>query len=124
MTPIKLLADMNISPQTVQTLQQNGWDVIRMTDVLYQSASDREILEWAGSNNRVIVTQDLDFSALLALSERHQPILITLRLGDADPSTVSHRLLLVLPQVLSALLEGSAITVTDTAVRVRGLPIR
>lgn len=124
MTPVKLLADMNISPQTVKTLKQEGWDVIRMTDVLSPTTPDGEILNWAGNNNHIVVTQDLDFSTLLALSGRHHPSLITLRLGDADPQTVTKRLLVILPKVIAALLEGSAVTVTDTAVRVRGLPIR
>ncbi len=105
-------------------LKQEGWDIVRMTDVLSPTAPDDEILNWAGNNNHIVVTQDLDFSTLLALSGRHYPSLITLRLGDADPQTVTQRLLVILPEVVAALLEGSAVTVTDTAVRVRGLPIR
>ncbi len=80
MAGIRLLADMNISPQTVAFLRQRGWDIIRIPEVLPATASDREILEFARQQERVIVTQDLDFSTLLALSGYNQPSLITLRL--------------------------------------------
>ncbi|MEH1831469.1 MAG: DUF5615 family PIN-like protein [Nostoc sp.] len=46
-TDIKLLADMNISPQTVAALQGEGWDIIRVSDVLPATTSDLEILEFA-----------------------------------------------------------------------------
>jgi predicted nuclease of predicted toxin-antitoxin system len=45
MADIQLLADMNISPQTLTFLQQQGWDMIRVSEVLPATASDSEILE-------------------------------------------------------------------------------
>lgn len=123
MTAIKLIGDMNISPQTVTALQQQGWDIIRVPDVLPAIASDVEILNFARQENRVIVTHDLDFSMLVALSGYNQPSLITLRLSSTDLNTVNQKLLEILPQVEQQLQAGSAITIEDTAVRIRQLPI-
>ncbi len=123
MTAIKLIGDMNISPQTVTVLQQQGWDIIRVLDVLPASASDVEILNFARQENRVIVTHDLDFSMLVALSGYNQPSLITLRLSSTDLNTVNQKLLEILPQIEQQLQAGSAITIEDTAVRIRQLPI-
>ncbi|MFB2982406.1 DUF5615 family PIN-like protein [Microseira sp. BLCC-F43] len=123
MTAIKLIGDMNISPQTVTALQQQGWDIIRVLDVLPASASDVEILNFARQENRVIVTHDLDFSMLVALSGYNQPSLITLRLSSTDLNTVNQKLLEILPQIEQQLQAGSAITIEDTAVRIRQLPI-
>ena len=67
MHDLRLLVDMNISPKTVEALQQQGWDTIRVSQILPGNASDREILELARERDRIVVTQDLDFSALLAL---------------------------------------------------------
>lgn len=53
---------MNLSPLTVQDLQIDGLDIIRVSDVMAGSTSDQEILLYARQENRVIVTQDLDFS--------------------------------------------------------------
>ncbi len=123
MTAIKLIGDMNISPQTVTALQQQGWDIIRVLDVLPATASDVEILNFARQENRVIVTHDLDFSMLVALSGYNQPSLITLRLSSTDLNTVNQKLLEILPQIEQQLQAGSAITIEDTAVRIRQLPI-
>jgi len=122
-TPTRLLADMNVSPKTVDALQQRGWDVIRVSRVLPMDVSDDEILGFARREGRVVVTQDLDFSALLALGGYDQPSLITLRLAISDPETVTRRLLDVLPGLEGVLREGSAVTVDDVAVRVRRLRV-
>lgn len=105
-----LLADMNISPKTVKALQHYGWDIIRVSQFLPANASDREILQLARQKDMIVVTQDLDFSALLALGGYRRPSLITLRLPISDPETVTQRLLEVLPQIEQVLLEGCATT--------------
>ncbi len=124
MTVLRFLADMNLSPLTVESLRREGWDIIRVSSLLPVDATDQEILELARREGRVLVTQDLDFSALLALGGHHQPSLLTLRLLVSSPETVTRRLLQVLPQVEEALRQGSAVTVADVTVRVRRLPIR
>ncbi len=120
---LRLLADMNISPKTVDALRKRGWDIVRVSQLLPVNASDQEILDLARQEGRVVVTQDLDFSALLALEGYHQPSLITLRLSGADLETVTQKLLELLPQLEQVLQEGCAVTVEDTLVRVRRLPI-
>ncbi|NES00317.1 MAG: hypothetical protein F6J86_42135 [Symploca sp. SIO1B1] len=124
MSQIRLLADMNISPQTVTFLQQQGWDIVRVAEVLPATTPDPEIMEFARREERVIVTQDLDFSTLLALGGYNQPSLITLRLSASDPDTVNQKLIKVLPGVEELLEEGCAVTIQDTNVRIRKLPIR
>lgn len=118
------LADMNLSPVTVEDLRREGYDVIRVSDLLPVDAPDSEILELARQRDAVVVTQDLDFSALLALSGYDRPSLITLRLTNTDPYLVSERLKQVLGQVEQRLNEGCAVTVDDANIRIRNLPIR
>ncbi len=78
----------------------------------------------ARRQDQVVVTHDLDFSALLALGGHAHPSLITLRLSHTDPALVTERLRQVLPQLEQALREGSAVTVDDRTLRIRRLPIR
>jgi predicted nuclease of predicted toxin-antitoxin system len=119
------LADINISPQTVEALKQRGWNIVRVSAFLPSRSPDTVILDYAYQGNFAIVTQDLDFSTLVALSGRSQPSLITLRLSRSDPETITRRLLDLafypLDQMLS---EGVAITIEDSGVRFRKLPIR
>ena len=79
MTYLRLLADMNISPKTVDALRQRGWDIIRVSEILPMDAEDEEILDLARREGRVVITQDLDFSALLALGGYDRPSLVTFR---------------------------------------------
>jgi len=121
---VRILVDMNISPTTVDALRQAGWDALRVSECLPVNAPDGEILEMARREGRVLITQDLDFSALLALSGYTQPSLITLRLSTSDPETIGSKLLALLPTFQERLTGGVAITVDDASVRIRGLPIR
>jgi predicted nuclease of predicted toxin-antitoxin system len=121
---IRLLADVHISPKTVGDLQKQGYEIMRSSEVLPANAPDINILEFARTENWVVLTQDLDFSMLVALSRYSQPSLITLRLSSAKPDIVTQKLLDVLPQIEEALQEGSAITIQDDSIRIRKLPVR
>ena len=123
MASVRFLADMNISPKTVAALRQRGWDIVRVPEFLPVDAPNQEMLQLARQEDRVVVTQDLDFSALLALDGYDRPSLITLRLPASDPETVTQRLLEVLPYVERHLQKGCAVTIEDVVVRVRLLPI-
>ena len=124
MKNIRLLADVHISPKTVADLQKQGYEIMRSSEVLPANAPDINILEFAGTENWVVLTQDLDFSMLVALSRYSQPSLITLRLSSAKPDIVTQKLLDVLPQLEEALQEGSAITIQDESIRIRKLPVK
>jgi predicted nuclease of predicted toxin-antitoxin system len=121
---IRLLADVHISPKTVADLQKQGYEIMRSSEFLPANAPDINILEFARTENWVVLTQDLDFSMLVALSRYSQPSLITLRLSSAKPDIVTQKLLDVLPQIEEALQEGSAITIQDESIRIRKLPVR
>jgi predicted nuclease of predicted toxin-antitoxin system len=124
MISLSLLADVHISPLTVTALRSQGYDIVRTTDVLPATASDAEILELARVDGRVVLTQDLDFSMLVALGNYGLLSLITLRLSSAQPDRVAQKLLNVLPTVETELTEGAAVTISDDSVRIRKLPIR
>jgi predicted nuclease of predicted toxin-antitoxin system len=123
MNDLCFLADIHISPLTVQPLKQAGYDTIRITDSLPNTATDREILEFARLIERIIITQDLDFSTLIALNNYGQPSLITLRLSSANPNLISQKLLEIIPQFPNELKEGIALTITNRSIRIRKLPI-
>jgi predicted nuclease of predicted toxin-antitoxin system len=115
---------MNMSPLTVAALAAEGMDIARVSSLLPVNASDENILSLARQEGRVVITQDMDFSSLLALGGHDRPSLVTLRLLNTDPEVITQRLRRVLPQIEAALRRGCAVTVEDHAVRVRQLPIR
>lgn len=120
---MRFLADMNISPKTVDALRQYGWDIIRVSQFLPVNASDQEILEFARQEDRIFITQDLDFSMLLALGGYNKPSLITLRLVVSNPDMITSKLLEIVPRFEQVLQEGCALTIEDVTIRIRRLPI-
>ncbi len=124
MSSLRLIADVHISPLTVAALKVQGYDILRSTDLLPATAADAEILELARVQGRVVLTQDLDFSMLVALGNYGLPSLITLRLSSVKPDFVTQKLLDVLPTVETELTAGAAVTINDDSVRIRRLPIR
>ena len=87
------------------------------------NAEGSEILEFARQQNRVIITQDLDFSSLLALGGYEKPSLITFRLPMPDSETIAQKLLDIVPRIEERLAAGCAVTNDTRRVRVRRLPI-
>jgi len=105
-------------------LRAEGWDVVWVWEELSPSALDLEILDHARKNERAVLTQDLDFSALLALNGWSRPSLVTLRLSETQPEAVGRKILEARHELEPRLAEGYAITIEDRAIRFRKLPIR
>ena len=121
---MRVVADVHISPITVQHLNEIGHDAVRANTVLPGNAPDREIVGWAATNERVIITQDLGFAGIVALSGAPQPSIVTLRLSDSRVETVNLILEYVLPRLEGLVPTGIIATVEDDRVRIRRLPVR
>jgi len=119
----KYLADVHISPLTVSDLRQAGYDIIRVTDFLPATASDEEIVSLAIDEEAVIITQDLDFSALVAQSPLAKPSVLSLRLNNAKPHIVSGILKQLLPRIETELAAGVIVSVDESHFRIRKLPV-
>jgi len=120
---VKLIADLNIAPRTVAFLRSRGHDVVRVDDVLAPTAVDQRIVDFARADGRTVLTHDLDFSAIVALSGESVPSIISLRLRSARVEIVNRRLEAVLSTVESEVLTGAIVTVEDDTVRCRLVPI-
>lgn len=121
---LKLLADLHISPKTVHALRKSGYTISRVTDHLPPTSTDRQIIDLAEQLQASIVTQDLDFSRLIAKSGKTLPSILSLRLGNVSYERVTDILMRLLPTIEKELEQGSIISVDDTGVRVRILPIK
>jgi len=120
---LKFIADIHISPFTVKALQNKGYDVVRITDKLPATSPDKEIIKLAYQEKAVIITQDLDFSAIIAQSGLNGPSVISLRVDNAKPDRVSKILTAVLPLIKTELEEGSIISIDEKEYRIKKLPI-
>jgi predicted nuclease of predicted toxin-antitoxin system len=119
---LRYLADQNISPLTVSLLADRGFDIRRVSDILPVDAADAHILDVARRDGFTIITQDLDFSSLIASRGETRPSLISLRLRNNRPEHIATVLEKLLPATEIDLATGAIVTVEDASVRVRFLP--
>lgn len=65
----KFLVDENLSPHIAKFLRSKDYNAQAVREVGLTGASDQEIIAWAKINNAVIVTRDIGFGAVHALSD-------------------------------------------------------
>lgn len=123
MAKLQYLADIHISPLTVEALRVAGYTIQRIANVLSPRARDSEIVALARLEGWVILTQDLDFSALVAKSGDTRPSVVSLRLDNASPARVTQLLLSVLPDLGNELTRGAIVSVDEGGIRIRMLPV-
>jgi len=70
-------------------LQKAGYDIIRVTEKLPATASDVEIVRLAYQEKAAIITQDLDFFAIVAQSGLQGPSVVSLRVANAKSAVIS-----------------------------------
>lgn len=96
----------------------------RGLDLAPPTLPDAGIVSLAIHERRVVLTQDLDFSRLVALSGAREPSLISLRLSFSQIEHVNSILQHALPNLESVVPEGAIITIGDHRIRVRRLPLQ
>ena len=120
---MKLLIDMNLSPQWIEALADAGIEARHWSEVGDGAASDREIFQWARRHGFVLLTHDLDFSRILALTGGRSPSVILLRTHRLLPSDSADTLVEVLHRHAAEIETGSLVVVSPDRYRVRLLPL-
>lgn len=120
---MKFLADMGVSMSTVRSLRDNGLNITHLLEEKLERLTDSKILKKARDEGRVVITFDLDFGDLLALSKDSLPSVILIRLTNHTPKSVTPKLLNLFLKHRDDLSAGSIITLSENKFRVRKLPI-
>jgi predicted nuclease of predicted toxin-antitoxin system len=120
---MRFLLDMGISTAVAGSLRSLGHDAEHLHELGLGTLPDAEILTKALRDGAVLVTHDLDFSHLLAASGAVLPSVILFRLRDMRPPNVVARLRAVIAGHASALAAGAVVSVTESQIRIRELPL-
>jgi len=120
---MKLVLDMNLSPDWVPVLQQAGHTVTHWSSFGSPRATDREILTWARQRQQVVFTHDLDFGAILAATDADSPSVLQVRTQDPTPEHCGPIVVDTLKRHSDALAAGALISVDENRARVRLLPL-
>lgn len=120
---MKVLLDMNLSPEWVPFLEQAGFTCVHWSAVGNPRATDAELMAWARTNNHIVFTHDMDFGALLAATRARGPSVLQVRVKNTMPSSVGPDVVRVLHLRREALERGALVTIDKVHSRVRVLPI-
>jgi len=75
---LRFLADESCDFAVVRALRADGYDVLAVSEVTHRS-DDRELIERAGREKRVLLTEDKDFGWLVFVSHADSPGVILIR---------------------------------------------
>lgn len=121
---MKLLLDMNLSPQLVSQLQQKGYTCCHWSQIGQITAEDQVIFDWAAEQGYIVITNDLDFGAILAATGNALPSVIQIRCRNVSTKRVLPLLQQILSDFAQPLTEGALIILDESKCRVRLLPLR
>lgn len=121
---MRLVLDMNLPPSWVDRLAKQGLESVHWSTLGAATAPDREVLAWVREHGCVLVTHDLDFSAILAATSAWTPSVVQLRSLDPLSDRAIGALVAAIREHRDAIERGALLSIDDRGARVRILPLR
>src|SRR4030042_619514 len=118
---MRFLAEMGVSIRAVELLRDNGHDAKHLREEGLHRMPNGEIFTKAIHENRIIITFDLDFGEIIALSKGKKASVVIFRLHNTRTSHVIRRLSTALKDAVNALKKGAIVVIEETRHRVRDL---
>ena len=120
---ISILLDQGLPRSAASLLRDEGWDVLHTGDIGLSRSTDRQILEFARNEQRVIITLDSDFHTILALTNASTPSVIRIRLEGLRGPDLALLIKRISPRVELQVKKGAMVTVTESGIRIRNIPV-
>ena len=121
---MKILVDMNLSPAWIPTLEAAGFEAIHWSLIGDPRAIDAEVMGWAKAQGYMVFTHDLDFGAILASTGASGPSVVQVRTQDVTPEHLGDLVIGALRQFEEVILRGAIISVDESRMRSRILPLK
>lgn len=78
----------------------------------------------ARKHGYVVLTHDLDFSAILAATHGEKPSVVQIRAENVNPDAIGPQVIIALRQMAAELESGALLTVDPNRTRLRVLPLQ
>ena len=121
---MKVLLDQGLPRSSAELLRHAGIDAVHTGECGLARATDSTILDVARQQDRVVVTLDSDFHALLALSGADAPSAIRIRVEGLRAEAAAELIQKVLVLCRDDVAKGCLASVQEDRIRLRRLPIR
>jgi predicted nuclease of predicted toxin-antitoxin system len=120
---VRFLADAGVAQRVVEWLRTRAHDAIHLREQGLQRLPDQEVFAKATAERRVVLTFDLDYGELVALSVPPSASVVLFRLHDTSTPHVIARLEAVLEASAAELEQGAVVVLVEqTRHRVRAFP--
>ena len=120
---MKLLLDMNIPLRFAGLLQDKGFEVLHWSDIGNPKALDDQIMAYAKEHDYIVVTYDLDFSALLSVTHNLKPSVVQVRATLPEATQIVNLITIAIFQNWDNLQNGAILTIDTKKARIRLLPL-
>jgi len=81
-------------------------------------------MAYARANDYMVVTHNLDFSAILAATHGEKPSVVQIRAEDVSPDAIGKQVIAALRQMATELEDGALLTIDPNRTRLRLLPLQ
>ncbi|MBX2967510.1 MAG: DUF5615 family PIN-like protein [Cyclobacteriaceae bacterium] len=120
---MKFLLNENISPSLKGKLSTVQIVSAHVKDIGLIGQPDVQIIEYARSNDYIIITHDLDYSRIISLSAKEKPSVITVRADKISSEILFTIIRQNIANLQSYLEKGALVTIEEDKIRFRLLPI-
>jgi len=120
---MKILVDMNLSPKWVEYLIKNGIDAVHWSSIDYPDATDEKIVSYAIEYGFTILTNDLDFGFILAITHNKKPSVIQIRSDVLAPDIIGSIVSSAIKQLADDINNGAIVTIDPRKTRISLLPL-
>jgi predicted nuclease of predicted toxin-antitoxin system len=119
---MNIVLDMNMSRELVDVIRAGGHTCQHWSEIGHPSTPDVDIAAWAQEHSAVVVTCDLDFGDILAMSGAEGPSVVLIRERNVQPHRIGQPLLDLLDAHSFDLNEGALVVMEGFRSRLRILP--
>ncbi|GBU27300.1 hypothetical protein R84B8_00829 [Treponema sp. R8-4-B8] len=120
---MKILVDMNLSPLWADFLNRNGIEAVHWSSIGSPDASDSEIMTYAKTYDFSVLTCDLDFGYILAVTHGKKPSVIQMRTGALRYDRIGTVVLNSIKLLAADIDKGALVTIDTRKTRVTLLPL-
>jgi len=120
---MKLLLDQGLPRSSASILRNANIDTVHVGEIGMAMAEDWEILEQSRQEQRIVVTLDADFHALLALSGAKSPSVVRIRIEGLRGEGLAALIQRILTEWGEELELGAVLSVDERRMRIRRLPL-